>query len=1237
MKTPTEAQKLAVTTLGNVLVVAGAGTGKTSTLVQRCVDRIVRERASLEHILMVTFTEAAAAEMRHRIGEALEKARRELPDGAPVSDPARPSRVELAGSETGLPAGGTNAHLEEQLALLDTAWISTLSSFCLELVREHFHELHLDPQLVVLDEDRLAPLIDETLDAIFNEAYGAGNEERATAVRALVRHYGNGSDFAIRKLVLKIHRYTQTLAAPRQWFESQESIFQSPGPSRWREWLADGFADWRALWLPEVEALAGEVAALSACAGALRALPENPSLEQWFAALAAIRAADGDTKLWQRKKSALRPKLAGFFKEAEFLAELVASGGTDPLFEDWVCVRGHMLTLLELVRDFSARFSAAKRELGGLDFADIEQLALQLLTGDGELTPVAAAVRAQFEHVFVDEYQDINAAQDAILRAVSRTMDSAEHETQNPKPETNSGNRFLVGDVKQSIYRFRLAQPKIFTDYDERWSESEEGRRIPLSENFRSREAILNFVNPLFEALMRRSIGGLDYPKDARLVFGDRENRAAFTAGRDGGLRRVELHLIAKSGESDDGGENGETSELLDLEAVEREARLIARRLRELRDSKLVIHEKGGVERQVEYRDMVVLMRSAKDRTEAFAKQFHQFGVPLRAARAGFYDAPEVSDLLGLLQLLDNPLQDLPLLAVLHSPLVALSPEELVEVHEAWTKDGWWPALQRFRARGPSRAADADESAETPASAWRKVDLFLTQFERWRELMLHCPVSQVLEMVLTETHYESLLAADERGAERLANARRFIELARDYDPLRRQGLYRFLRFIEAQRVAEVDREPAPAPADNAVQLMSIHRSKGLEFPVVVLANLGGTFNEQHLNESILLSEEFGLCPKVCPADRQVIYPSLPHWLAKRTERRELLGEEMRLLYVALTRARDVLILAGTTRSRSAAWSAAQPGPVRDAEILKSRSYLDWFQLWLPRVTATGDWTGDHAGTNSLLRWQLYAADDELLRTPQSTEAFASHAPTEFDAPALLASLERPYPFLAATKQAAKSSVSALRRGMEDDDALPLFFTRERTEHASEPGRLSAREIGTAHHRFQQFVSLAAVQTEGQLRAESERLKRAGLLTEEQTGALNFTGLHTFWNSDEGRLVQQHAVNVRREFEFTARFTPAELAALGLGGADGDEFIVMQGVADLVVFLPDELWLLDFKTDVLRPDELERRARHHAPQLALYARALSGIHGKPVTRQWLHFFALGRTVDVLALAKSAKKP
>jgi len=1228
----TPAQQAAIAARGNILVVAGAGTGKTRTLIERCLQ-LVRDGASLDQFLLVTFTEAAAAEMRVHLRKALEAELKPAPDPSAPSSPAD--------------------RLAEQLALLDAAQISTLHSFCLRLVREHFHHLAIDPQLVILDERQTRPLVRDCLTALLAEHY-AGRHPHSEAVQQLIRRAGRGSDEHLHVLVWKLHRHAQSLPDPDAWLADQLATFREPAPTQWKSWLFTALAEWRDEWLP-VLATALDTPALKRSTAALR---DDSALRTPHSALAEILAADAD---WPRgTKTKLRPPFGKFFEEADFFLSLVGPDGSGTaLAEDWNWCRHEMAALVQLTQQFTTRFAEAKRQLGGVDFADLEQFALRLLRD--ERTGVARACRAQFAHVCVDEYQDINAAQDAILRFVSGQGANA--------------NRFLVGDQKQSIYRFRLANPHIFAGYAKAWRGQQSV--IALSENFRSREAVLNFVNPLFRALMRESVGGVAYDAEAELKFGDSEGRAmlrnpapAASSRRPdatdaterqlpvAGTSRVELHILTK--DADEQPEDRETAtDVLDLLAIEREARCVALRLRELHASgHEVWDEPAKGMRRVEWRDMVVLMRSPGSRVETFAQEFHRAGVPLHTERGGFYEALEVSDLLNLLRLLDNPLQDLPLLAVLRSPLVAMSLEELVALRAHNEERLFWDALTKFCAAG-----------EPPAepSALEKASAFLTRFAAWRDRLRLSSLTDCLERVLAETHYESLLLAEPRGAQRVANVRRVLDLARQFDPYQRQGLHRFLQFIAAQEEAELDHDFAPAETDNAVRLMSIHKSKGLEFPVVVVAGLGTRFNEQDLRDDILLDEEYGLCPMVLPPGRERRYASLPHWLARRRGRRELLGEELRLLYVALTRARDTLLLVGTEAGKEVVEKWRAPAePLADPALLKTQCPLNWLRAWLPSVTCEADWHGGAAGQNELLSWNFYSADDarfagsnrrEEVLTQVSAEDGASSRRLLPEAVARLrAKLEWRYPHEPATHEPAKTSVTVLRRRAAEPDAEAVSWSRPRGSARPGGSELTAAQRGAAHHAFLQYVDPARTATMLDLRNEAARLVAASQLAERDAAALDFEVLLAFWNSSVGQQVRAaaEAGRVQREVPFTARFTVRELQGMNLmpgspegtsrsapriapsalqprlpasAFTDGDEFVIVQGVADLVVFGENEIWLLDYKTDYFAETELPTKLREYGPQLLLYASALKRIHHKTVTNIWLHFFALGRTEEL----------
>ena len=1239
----TPSQRQAVTARGNVLVMAGAGTGKTYTLVERCLHCLCEEQppTSLEELLVVTFTEAAAAEMRRRLREQLEEKLRAEPD---------------------------EPRWAEQLALFDTAHIGTLHGFCLKLVREHFHELGLDPQLAVLDAGEARLLADETLDEELQEHY-SGQNELAEAVQKLIQIYGGGRDQTIRQLVLRLHHYAQTRPDADGWLTRQIERFASPVPDEWRGWLLDGIQAWRDEWLPVLEILGtpasgtarfkrDELRAVpeagapsnnekaAELANVLRRLPENFSRADAAGILGQINSADGNWPV--KRKIALRKPLEKFFADAAFLHSLApVENGRDPLVEDWEWVRGHMDALLRLTQNFSARFAARKLNDGVLDFHDLEQFALKLLWdfAANQPTSVAGRWRQKIRFVFVDEYQDINAAQDKIIQALSRdSFGVPPLGGKRPKPPEggtpNEGNRFLVGDVKQSIYRFRLADPKIFRDYAQSWR-GNNGQTISLAENFRSREGLLNFVNSVFEPLMREEIGGVRYDAEARLQFGAPDHRAELSVAKEASPR-AELLLRFKRGRNDvETGDDSGDDDLADLQETEKEARLLARRLKQLEAGKHKIWDadKKGF-RPAEWRDMAVLLRAPSGKAEIYAKEFQRAGVPLVVERGGFYDSGEILDLLSLLQLLDNPLQDVPAIAVLRSPLAGLSLDELAQIRLAAKGMHFWTALNRWR--DVTRDGDHVTGLEATAETFSKVDKFLKDFSRWRQLARQASLSQCLESMLGETHYAEWLLARPRGAQRRANVERFLGLAQKFDEFQRQGLFRFLKFIEAQREAEVEPEVAAVADENAVRLMSIHQSKGLEFPIVAVADLAKPFNTQDLRGEIIFDESFGLCPRVKPPHTGRRYPSLPHWLAQQHQRREQWGEELRLLYVATTRARDTLILTGAITEKKWETLWTQPAAITTQAIVAAKSYADWLGLWFAQ-SAGGTKVATTEGELPHLRWRI--ADDAELRDEAQTkdQSETPHVVSYKNTIELAAAtaeklrtiLSWQYQFAAATQHAAKSSVTALRRqaaGELDDEAeqIPPARNFARPPRRNLRAKLSAADAGTAHHKFLQFVALENSNDVASLKSEANRLEQEKVLSADERAALALEDIAAFWNSGPGEKIRAQAASVRRELPFTARFSPPELEALtGVKSAPElkNEFVVVQGVADLVVLLPEEIWLLDFKTDEIRKDELPDKIKVYAPQLKLYAQALEKIYSRPVTKRWLHFLAARKTVEI----------
>jgi ATP-dependent helicase/nuclease subunit A len=1156
----TDQQRIAIETPGNLLVVAGAGAGKTGTLVERCVRMLLRDRDPVEvaRVLVVTFTEAAAAEVRGRIRKELER--------AAEADPR-------------------NLWIQKQIAGLDSANISTLHSFCLSLIREHFYDLDLDPALTVLPAEQAEMLFLVSFEELLNEHY-LGEHSFSPDLKEILRTRFRGWDRQLFALTRRIHKFTQTRPNPEVWFETQFQRLSDPHPTEWRAWYQEAIRDWSAGWESFLASFPPANRRAHECAALLKEARIS-------GAASTVRAVLDIRDAWPKgKKGESIGPFTKFFEEADFLESLREPSALE---EDWNWSRHQLQVILQFVQQFTQRYQDAKRERGAVDFHDLEQYALRLLWDPTAQTPtvVAEAWRSRLDAVFVDEYQDINAAQDLIITAVSR-------------PGT-AGNRFLVGDIKQSIYRFRQADPTIFRRYlglQAGWTISF------LSDNFRSHEGILEFINPLFSWLMQGVVGGVVYNENARLRFGGRDQRQEMSLAREGPDRRwpVELNLLLTSkavpGEHPEGDEP-------DLEDVEKEARLVAGRLRELRDNGfLIYHQKEKQTRPVDWKDMVVLLRAAAGKLEVYAKAFEAVGVPLHTKRDGFFTTPEVLDLVNVLTILDNPLQDIPLAAVLRSPLVALTANELAVVRIHAPHGRFWSALTHFL------------ELKKDSDARQKIERFLQLFHRWRNPRASASLAQRLEAILSDTGYADWLLTQPRGRQRHANVQQLLRVARQFDETRGESLYLFLRHLQELQEAAGDIEPAPSSTENAVRLMTVHQSKGLEFPVVALADLGKRFNAGERSASVLLHERYGICATIQPPNNPQHYTSLPLWLASREERLENISEEMRVFYVGLTRAENLLLLFGTTNEKriAGAWMNAATERPLPQPFLKLTSALDW-------LGAYGNWQwpgcfsedSSAAGLPFTLRIHPNVQALPAPTTPPSAKW------TEEQLAALTERTSFIYPHLEAVTQPAKASVSTLRRRAreQDEESLPItvrFAGPARSDHA--------RERGVAMHTFLEHHDPAGRLDPIGLRAQAAALGARGILSADTQTLIDFEAIAEFWSSEVGRAIRARLLDLHREVPFTVKLTGADLSALHLEQAfrlPEDEFVVVQGIADLILLGPKDIWLLDFKTDNITAAELPARTQLYRPQLSLYALALERIYQRPVKRTGLYFLSVRQIV------------
>ncbi|SDF30161.1 helicase-exonuclease AddAB subunit AddA [Sporolituus thermophilus] len=1229
-------QRAAIEARGqNLLVAAAAGSGKTSVLVQRIIDRILDKTApvNVDALLVVTFTNAAAAEMRERIAQSL--------------------TAELA-------KGERTRYLERQLLLLNQASISTIHSFCQSVVRQYFYRLDLDPNFRIAGEGETALLRSDTLEALLAERYEQGDE----AFLTLVDHYGDErDDSSLAGLILRLYEFARSQPWPEHWLRRLADAFRLDGATGigepWEALLADRIALELERLQHKLTRLAAEAARPGNPAAYVKTLEDDRgrldgaiaaarrSWRELGAALNGLKFGKLDPapgvdaaicKRFQERRNAIKAKVKELTEryfgrpEQEFIADMRAQL---PLIE----------TLIDLVLEFGRRFQQAKKAKGLVDFSDLEHYCLQVLLADGatpgnvQPSAVALALREKYEEVLVDEYQDTNGVQETILELVSRP---------------DRPNRFMVGDVKQSIYRFRLAEPGLFLEKYNRYPAVADGseRRIDLAQNFRSRPGILAAVNFLFSQLMT--------PRAAEMGYGEAE---ALNPGPDYPpcdqptlAGPVEVHLIdhaealagksangeAEEEEAEQGNEAASGDEALsaqELTAFEREAWLIVQRLKALKEAGHVVYDKHGkAYRPLAWRDIVILLRAVQGKAGVLLDVLRQAGIPAYAdLDGGYFEETEVQVMLSLLAVIDNPRQDIHLAGVLRSPLVGLSAGDLAAIRLC--KDGdLWTAL--------TAALEADLAEPLR----QKIGIFLDRLDRWRSLARRRGVAELIWGIYRETGYYDYVGGMPGGALRQANLRVLYDRARQYEATNFRGLFRFLRFLDRLRDRGADMAVARAlgEGEDVVRVMSIHKSKGLEFPVVVLADLGKQLNLSDTKELVLCHKELGLGPKVIRPDLRDSYPTLARWGIEHKLTLEAKAEELRVLYVALTRAREKLILVGSVKKladRCSDWCAVvgrQAQALPDALITDAKSYLDWLGPAIVRHP-DGAPLRELAGCDLVPTAKLAALASAWQVTIHAADGISAVAPGQTadnplvarlkelkplpggDSAWVAARLDWRYPHAAAVGQPAKLTVSEIKRrfALADQEGKQWYPPRlaARPRFIQAAGKLTAAEVGTAMHAVMQHLDLAGDISDSGVCRQLERLVAAEILLPEQAAAVDAAAIAAFFASPLGQRLLNAAWR-RRELAF-CQVLPAANVEPALAGTD--ETVFIQGVVDCLFAEPDGLVLIDYKTDQVK-DGTELIKRYDV-QLKLYAAAMEAIFRQPVKEIYLYVFSTGQTVPV----------
>ena len=1167
---------------GTLLVSAAAGSGKTTVLIRRIIERVTRTESpvDIDRLLVVTFTRAAAAEMKQRLTVALSAA---------------------------LAADPTNARLQRQQMLLPRAHISTVDGFCTTLVRENFHRLDVSPRFKVGEDGELRLLREEALSETVEGFY----ETQDPAFRQLAELLGSGrSDAGVFDTIGRVYDCIQAHPFPSLWLQEKQRLYTALVPIAETPWGRQA-----------LELLYDRVAVCLELADAAAAVAEADEqlAAAYLPAIQEARAAMGDLSArlpemsWDQRRAAVAGlsfgSLKAVRKPADEAAKERAKALWDKLKKSWkelpaiLCCsevefaadreaqRPLVEALCRAVEDFSARFQEKKRRRDMLDFADLEHLALSLLVEpqeDGSLrrTPLAAELAEQFDEVMVDEYQDTNAAQDTLFSALSR----------------EERNLFMVGDVKQSIYGFRQAMPELFIhrrdSYPSFTGESYPGT-ILLGHNFRSRREVTDGVNAVFRQIMTRKAGGITYDDGEALVPAARQY-----ASRKG--YETELFVLSKR-----------TMEAEDTRDAA-EARLIAVRIRELMAT-LPVTDKTG-ERPARWGDVCILLRSTSGHAAAYVEELTRQGIPAFTEKSGgFFDAAEVLLMLSLLRIVNNPMQEVPLLAVLLSSVGGMEPDELAEIRLTAPKEPLWLALHR-----KARMQDA---------LGKRCAAFEDFLRRMRVLAATLPADRLIARLYEETCLLLLEAARPHGTQRVANLRLLQEYAARYEQNGLKGLSAFIRYID--RLMERDSKLPPAAVNtgdaDVVRVMSIHHSKGLEFPFVFVAGLGGLFNTDSTKGKVLLHPDFGFGLVRRHGDTLLEHKTLPWEGVKQAIRRSERTEELRVLYVAMTRAKEKLMLVTTVAdpekklSELAALVGDQPALPAHV-ILEAGSMSDWVLAALLRHPSGGSlrqcagWNDPPLCVEAETPWRVEIVAAPPVEKAADTGRPPLPAPDKAQVATLSERFNYVYPYPALSAVPVKQAASELSHRETEE----RFLAAARPAFLSRTG-LTPAERGTAMHAFMQFsrYSAAAADLEGEI----ARLVEAAFLSQEQADSLSRPRLRRFFESP---LYRRMAASPRclREYPFTVAVPVKEWdPALcdTLPPDVGDEQVVIQGIADCVFEENGRFVVVDYKTD--RVDTPEELVDRYKAQLRVYAYALAQLLDGEVSSCLLYSFALGQVVEV----------
>ncbi|HBF5318943.1 TPA: helicase-exonuclease AddAB subunit AddA [Clostridioides difficile] len=1254
----------------NLLVAAAAGSGKTAVLVERIIQMITsRENPiDIDKLLVVTFTNAAASEMRERIGDAIGKALDENPE---------------------------NKHLQNQLVLLNKSSITTIHSFCLDVIKSNFHRINLDPNFRIGDQTECAILKQEAIEEVFEDLY----EERDEGFLNLVESYAErGGDKEVQDIILGIYSFAMASPEPKKWLIDSAERFN----------IDENFDFSQSIWARAIlDTVKIEINGL--CLNMERALKEVESIEELetFAEKLSVEykkianISQACNKSWDEayKKMAsmsfenyvkgvkrISKDAPSYIKESKEKAKTIRdktkkslesivsatfNKDNDSIREEIKYLYNIVKPISSVVLRFEEEYSNKKREKGIIDFNDIEHFALNILTDideKGNIVPsdIAVGYRNKFYEIFIDEYQDSNLVQEVLLKAVANT---------------ETPNRFMVGDVKQSIYRFRQAKPELFlqkyNNYNDKKGSSH--RKIMLYKNFRSREEVVDAVNYIFENIMNENIGEIEYTEKERLNLGANFNVDTDEKSIIGGA--TEIHLIQKDNKLDDdiindkddriNNKENEIEEEEKLDNIQLEARMVGNIIKDLmkvnEDGKIQkVYDKGiDGYRPVEFRDIVILLRATSAWAPVFADELMNMDIPTYAdVGVGYFDTIEIKTILSLLQIIDNPMQDIPLISVLKSPIFGFTPEDLIDIR-VQSKDKIFYEVLKSTAEydGFTDSQNETESEFIPSEECiNKSKDFLIKLKEFKEKSMYMSTDEFIWYLYTRTGYYAYVGALPGGSQRQANLKVLFERAKQFEETSLKGIFNFVNFIEKLKKSSSDMGSAKTLGENAnvVRIMSIHKSKGLEFPVVICSAMGKNFNTQDFKKSILYHHNLGYGPQFVDYERRISFPSIAKEALKSKINIENLSEEMRVLYVAFTRAKEKLIITGSTRNIQDSikrWSNGIESldTISQYEILKGKNFLDWIMPCVLRhrdlsnlleevgldavfnVEHNSKWYGKLWNKNDILVEKK--SDEEKESIEEILEKIDVDSPDSDYYSEIEKKLNYIYPYEFSTRKPATISVTEIKKIQNNyEEELintifeqkvilkkPLFIQNE-----EEREKISGTERGTIVHLVMEVLDLKNVSSVNDIKSQIRGFVSKGIITEKQASIVNPYKIYKFFASNIGkRMLNAEIINREKSIYAQVNMKDIYIYEKLINNDDkklyDNESVMLRGIVDAYFEEDNQIVLVDYKTDFVNEENINQIIEKYKKQLNLYADIIETLTGKSVKEKCIYLFGVDEAV------------